>query len=319
MILKKTNHPLSGFASGFSLLEIAVVLIIIAFIGAATLNISTGAIQTKRRTATFDRAEAIQTAIALYVSQNKRLPCPADGTAAQGTAAAGREVARDANQDCAAQTTGTVPYIALGLSEDVVTDGWNSRFTYRVASGAGQELSRDRGMDMSDCDPSGIGSVATESVPARTKACSSSCASVKACTPITPVPPATSTESCTTTLSASCTSPTKFLLNKGFTIQDGAAPPAILADPASFTGAGYVLISHGENLIGAYSSQGVLLTGAVAAGTNETTNSNNRALQAIYIDAQYNASETTAHFDDIIFRPTIAQIIDRAKLGARSH
>jgi hypothetical protein len=38
-----------------------------------------------------------------------------------------------------------------------------------------------------------------------------------------------------------------------------------------------------------------------------------------YTDAQYNNTSTAAHFDDIVARPTILHVIERARLGARAH
>jgi len=126
---------------------------IIGLIIATTLPLLVGTLQMNRRSATQDRAEVIQTAIALYVSQNKRLPCPADGTRPQGNLLAGVEVPRDGIQDCEAQTNGVVPFVTLGLSDEMGTDGWLNRFTYRISSGPQHELTRDGGMDMSSCDP----------------------------------------------------------------------------------------------------------------------------------------------------------------------
>jgi hypothetical protein len=283
------------------------------------LTTSTGLIQAKRRQATLERAETLQAALILFVGQNKRLPCPADGTAAQGSATAGQEGARDANQDCVNQTTGTFPYVALGLTEDATLDAWNNRYTYRVASGTTQELTRERGMDMSDCDPSGADNVAPTTMPPRNLACAATCAVRRTCTPIIPPPsPPAATETCTSALSG-CTSPNNFLSNKGFFIQDGSTPPVTLANPAGTnpTGAAFILISHGDNSAGAYNSQGIYQAGAGSVGSNETTNMNNRAVQTTYIDAQFNNADTPAHFDDIVLRPTILAVIDRAKLGAR--
>ena len=123
----------------------------------------------------------------------------------------------------------------------------------------------------------------------------------------------------TPALALSCTKPQDFLATKGLTIQDVSG--ATLAAPSAlppFNGVAYVLISHGENFAGAYNSQGILIAGTGMVGTNETTNSNNQPFKTTYIDAQYDSSQSTAHFDDLIFRPTIAQIIDHAKLSARA-
>ena len=61
------------------------------------------------------------------------------------------------------------------------------------------------------------------------------------------------------------------------------------------------------------------MVGTAPRGVGEDDNSNNKPVSQTYIDAPFNKSSAIVHFDDLVFRPTIAQIIDRAKLGARAH
>jgi hypothetical protein len=89
------------------------------------------------------------------------------------------------------------------------------------------------------------------------------------------------------------------------------------ANPA--TGAAYVLISHGENQGGAYSSSGTLM-GSVKAGLGTSETHNSAALsQAFYIDGDQIFADGANRFDDFVIRPSLLAVIQRAHLGPRSH
>jgi hypothetical protein len=99
----------------------------------------------QRREATRQRLAGVETAIALFVSQNQRLPCPANGTLAGTDSNAGIEQKETVSAGppiiyrCAvggvsnSQQHGVVPWRALGISEQDATDGWGNRLTYRVS------------------------------------------------------------------------------------------------------------------------------------------------------------------------------------------
>jgi len=76
-------------SNGFSLTELAISLAIIALVLVLFLGASSGFISSKRGEITQTKLKAIETAIALYVAQNKRLPCPADGANPAGAANSG--------------------------------------------------------------------------------------------------------------------------------------------------------------------------------------------------------------------------------------
>ncbi len=109
--------------AGFSLVELAVVLVIVGLL-ASGLMLSLG---TQRESATTLEAqrqlESIREALIGFALANGRLPCPAPRTLANTDANAGRE-------NCASQH-GVVPWVTLGLPE---TDPWGNRFTYYAHS-----------------------------------------------------------------------------------------------------------------------------------------------------------------------------------------
>ncbi|MBK7658383.1 MAG: hypothetical protein IPJ28_04180 [Betaproteobacteria bacterium] len=72
-------------------MEIAVVIVVLSLLLAMIAGIATAMVGMQRREATRQRLAGVETALALFVSQNKRLPCPADGRQLPGAAQAGTE------------------------------------------------------------------------------------------------------------------------------------------------------------------------------------------------------------------------------------
>jgi prepilin-type N-terminal cleavage/methylation domain-containing protein len=277
---------------GFTLVEIAVVMVIFAIVVAMAAVITRAVTAGQKRSITSNRMAAVDVAIAQFVAVQRRLPCPADGRNASGVAAAGTESARDVAVGCTAQQFGVVPWRALGLSEEDASDGWDHRFTYR-AWGA---LAADNGMNMSMCDPAGT--VTGGAVPV----CATSCSS--------------------TSLS-SCTVPREFLMGKGWEVRTiSAAPVVTVMDPNGDppTGAAYVLISHGESGGGGYLNSGAIATSTTTDGNAEKMNYADAIVQPWYVDDSVrDAPGATAHFDDYVSRPSILGVVSKAGLGPRAH
>ena len=84
MLRMKLSRQFNSHA-GFSLIEIAIVLGILALLLALFAGMSTNLINQHRRELTRTRLANIDTALTLFVLQYKRLPCPADGTQASTT------------------------------------------------------------------------------------------------------------------------------------------------------------------------------------------------------------------------------------------
>jgi len=113
--------------SGFTLVEIAMVLFIVALLLAGLLPAINAQLEQQRTTETLKKISEIKEALIGFAIINGRLPCSADGSKTLGQAGYGTERA-----SCGAGTAyGVVPWITLGTSE---TDAWGNRFTYRVTS-----------------------------------------------------------------------------------------------------------------------------------------------------------------------------------------
>lgn len=122
MIPATPRSSLSQYtALGFSLVEMAIVLIIVSLL-AGGIMVSLGTQQDIQKTNEVRRQIAdIREAIFGYAVANGRLPPPADPTKPNSDSTAGLiEEGR---------ITGVVPWVTLGLPE---TDPWGQRFTYRV-------------------------------------------------------------------------------------------------------------------------------------------------------------------------------------------
>ena len=279
-------------ARGFTLIEIVVVMFILGVAIAMAVALTSALTASQRLSTTTARMQTVDAAIVQFVMQQKRLPCPADGTLDSATAAAAGTEGGVGAGGCSNETGGVVPWRALGLSEQDATDGWNRRFTYRIQPG----LALAGALDMSSCDPAGTGGAV-----GATNACNTACAS---------------------TALGSCTPPSAFLQNKGLQVKNVAG--TVIMDPANapYTGAAYVVISAGNTGGGAYLSSGQQSTSATTDGTQEQKNYANAGYVAgtsYYVDDSVSDASGAAHFDDIVSRPALLTVVNKAGLGPRSH
>ena len=284
-------------ASGFTLIEIVVVMVILAVLIAMAAALTRGVSAAQKRSLTVTRLATVDAALVQFVSQQRRLPCPANGTLTSADAAAGMEMRDDVANVCSPvnQQNGVVPWRTLGLSEAEATDGWDRRLTFRIDPA----LATTNGMNMSWCDPAGTEAGAG---------------------------PTACTTTCTNTTLASCTPPYKFLNTRGLVIRNvaGTALTSTTANATTpHTGAAYVVISAGESGGGAYLNSGQLGTSTVGDGTEELKNyaslpfTSNAVTH--YIDDSLSEVNGTTHFDDLVSRPSLLAVINKAGLGPRSH
>ncbi len=303
---------------GFTLIEMAIVLVIIGLAAAMLLTAGSAMLDNQRRKAVRAQLDTLDNAMAQFVAVNKRLPCPADGHLPVVSPTLGVEVV-DAGGTCnaAAIPNGILPWVTLGLSRADIVDPWGGYMTYRVDPALAAAAPQPLLMNMSNCDPSATGAAGAGGI----------------C--ITPAPPCTGT--------AGCTSPASFLANKGIDIWDGQNGAAGFAARQNNrilgTGAAYVIISHGPNGLGAYNTSAVLQNGDGIAIKLETTNRNNTPMSfpatqaSVILDAPLNDNlslEATPpgppppptrefYFDDYLSHPTIMTVLNKANLGPRAH
>lgn len=107
---------------GFSLLELAIVMVVISLLLVAFLPSLNSQYEQQRVVTTQRAMDEAKEAILGFVMQNGRLPCPADPTGNQGT----EQLAGNA----CANIEGALPWATLGVKQ---LDAWGRRYTYRVA------------------------------------------------------------------------------------------------------------------------------------------------------------------------------------------
>ena len=126
--------PSTTRQSGFSLIELAIVLIVVALLTSGLLvGLSSQRNQAENKDAQRQQ-EIILDAILGFAMSSGRLPCPADPAIATASGA-GSEELQCTPADCSTTDRicklehGVIPWRSLGLQE---TDPWGNRFTYFV-------------------------------------------------------------------------------------------------------------------------------------------------------------------------------------------
>lgn len=131
-LLMQSRHTMSRCSilrqdKGFSLIELAIVLVVVALLLGGLLVPLTMQIEQQKIRETNKAMEEIKEALIGFALAKGRLPCPANPSLATGSAGAGEELG-----SCAAPANmGVIPWVTLGVAEG---DAWGRRFTYRVTA-----------------------------------------------------------------------------------------------------------------------------------------------------------------------------------------
>jgi len=123
-------------STGFTLTELAIVLVIVAFLVGGML-IPLSAQQDIRNEAETQKllAEAKEALLGFAVAKC-RLPCPANPATQSGTINAGIEYSPNST-GCSTSEEGVLPWATLGVRE---TDAWGRRISYRVKNEFAKEV-----------------------------------------------------------------------------------------------------------------------------------------------------------------------------------
>ena len=132
----------SASESGFSIIELAIILVIFGGIAGMSLTLGYGWLKQERFNSTKLNIKTIEMALDNYRKRNNRLPCPADLTLASGVANYGIEASNPGactgGGIVAATTTnanivfGAIPAEALGIGKNLMQDNWGREFVYYV-------------------------------------------------------------------------------------------------------------------------------------------------------------------------------------------
>jgi len=124
---------------GFTLIEMAVVMIIASLIIAALVSSYLRWNDLLRSSKTKEHIAIVNDALSAYAARNYRVPCPAN-PAGSGVEPFGTERGSGANGsgfgNCVNLGTGEVegilPFNVLGIDAEIARDGWGNFFTYQV-------------------------------------------------------------------------------------------------------------------------------------------------------------------------------------------
>lgn len=140
--------------NGFSLIEMAIVLFIVALLLGGLLPTVSSQLEQQRRNETRKQLDEIQQALVGYAIINGRLPCPASDSS-NGVESFDIASSGDAsNGICSNFYDSFVPAMTLGVTTGVDTQGkkgfavdaWGNRIHYAVTKATGRAFTRANGM-----------------------------------------------------------------------------------------------------------------------------------------------------------------------------
>ncbi len=275
-----------GRCTGFTLVEMAVVVTLIGILLAMGLAAANSVMQNTQRSVTKDRQAYVRDAMLAYFTANHRFPCPDNGSNVGNTGRDGvedRAVGGAIPLVTSACTTnlGTVPYLTLGIAREQALDGYGNFLTYRLDTARNWHR--------------------TATFTAPTTSCTAPPPLATSCYPAgiiqPPYPP--------------CTTPPIPVPNVGLSVFTafGTAQTNLAA---------VVLISHGANGLGAWNqgvtnaSRNALPAGADELGNTQATPAGPTGYRSyIFSDAAANP------FDDLLVQFGLAdlQVVMLTKMG----
>lgn len=134
--------------SGFTLVELAIVLVIIGVLLGGVVGTLSSRIETTRRVNTKQQLDDIKAAILGYAAANSRLPCPA---VANPVVAAEAGLEQPVGGGACTQEHGFVPGRTLGLEgsynrDNLLLDAWGNPIRYSVSNADGDAFTTTDGM-----------------------------------------------------------------------------------------------------------------------------------------------------------------------------
>jgi len=136
-------------SKGFTLVEMAMVLLIMGLLLAGGLTVLSTQIEQQRIGDTQRQLEQAREALMGFALANGRFPCPASAVVVSGAATAGLEPTPVVAAGCA-NLAGVLPWATLGLPE---TDPWGRRFTYRITRQFTRTVPQAAGFVGGGCPP----------------------------------------------------------------------------------------------------------------------------------------------------------------------
>lgn len=136
---------------GFTLLEMAIVLVIIGVLLGGLLMPLSAQVENSRISETKKALDEINQALIGFAVANGRLPCPAVATMNTTVTSAGLESTTGTGLTLACTNpAGVLPWATLGINE---TDAWGRRYSYRVTAEFARAASGQTSFTGSACPP----------------------------------------------------------------------------------------------------------------------------------------------------------------------
>lgn len=138
--------------SGFTLVELSVVLLIISIVLGGGLSLGSQFISDSKRDTTRQRLERIERAMATFITEEGRFPCPAPMNVVPGDPGFGREDCSSGGgiETFSSISMGAVPVYDLNLPIDYAIDDWNRKIAYAVSDTVTTDASNDGDIDVVD-------------------------------------------------------------------------------------------------------------------------------------------------------------------------
>ena len=129
----------SPVTPGYSLAELAIVLVIIGLVAGMTLSVGKVQMNVAEWQGTKERLETVREALLLFQKKYERYPCPALPADSSTSTTYGQEISGGCVTACPAglacdnsAVIGAVPFKILKLNEEVAYDSWDGKFTYVI-------------------------------------------------------------------------------------------------------------------------------------------------------------------------------------------
>jgi len=247
-----------------------------------------------QRAATEANLKTTVDALISFAVLNRRLPCPANGSLPKDDAGNGIEAV--ASPTTCTHEDGVVPWATLGMRRQDAADAWGGKLSYRVYAPAyaGDGFTRSGGVDATNCNTESAVGGATEVVV--------NCGG------------GSHDDHPVHFFRASADA----LKKRGLVVNDKGA---------TIDGLAFVLISHGESGRGAFQSEtGVRIVAPASTGEIRNMQGLLPAPAARVWDTPFvvnprsqtgTSPDDTAHFDDIVLGVAAADLVAKARLGAR--
>lgn len=130
--------PTFTAARGFTLIEMAVVVVIVITLMSLGLGVLNSQLASAAQAETKKRQAVIKEALIAHLGTYKRLPCPDVPDNPPGSKVTGKEdrTGGEFSDTSCGGSIGVVPYATLGLSRELALDGWGNFMSYSLPTGS---------------------------------------------------------------------------------------------------------------------------------------------------------------------------------------